>query len=80
MIVGICLIKFNLQNTLLEFTVVNDANIFDTDVVRCQNRSNGSNSSGFIDQVTEQLVNRTEILKESRYSLAELKNSLISSG
>ena len=60
MIVGICLIKLHLQNTLLELTVVNDTDVFDTDIVGGKDRSNRSDSSGFINQVAEQLVNRAD--------------------
>ena len=39
---------------------MDDADVLDTDVVGSQDRSNGGDSACFINQITEQLVNRAD--------------------
>ena len=48
---GSLVIEFDSQDTFLELSVVYDADIFNVDIIACQNRCDRGDSAGFIDDV-----------------------------
>ena len=51
---GFFAVKLNFQNAFLKFAVVDDADIFDADLVGGQNRGDGGNGSGFVHNIAVQ--------------------------
>ena len=55
---GFFLIEFNAQNAAFVLSVMDDADVFDTDIFQGKNRSYGGNLTGFVGNVNGDCIRR----------------------
>ena len=49
-----------MKNPFLKFTVMDDTDVHNTDIIGCQNGRNGCNGTGFVHQIDKNLIGRRQ--------------------